>query len=57
MNDAPHALAAGFLIGFFVGCFMVLFTYNTAIKEYQFKQYKQTHTNNITFQEWEELQQ
>lgn len=44
-----------FCVGTMFGNIITLIRHDTAIKEHKFKQYKLSHTNNITIEEWSEL--
>ena len=54
-EQSTHAFLCGLFLGLIIGALATLCVHNTAIREHQFRKYKQSHTNNITFSEWLEL--
>lgn len=55
MSESTWAFLCGLWLGLITGSLATLCVHNTAIREHQFREYKQSHTNNITFSEWLEL--
>lgn len=55
MSESTSAFLTGLGLGLVIGILATLTIHDTAIKEHQFRKYKQSHTNNITFSEWLEL--